>query len=437
MSVVIVVGAQWGDEGKGKVVDIYTESADTIVRYGGGANAGHTLVIKGEKLVTRLVPSGVCHPNKPCVLGDGMVIDPRSLLEEIAQLQAKGLLQNNELVVGQDAHVILPYHKRIEGVREDRTAGAIGTTRRGIGPAYEAKVGRRGVRIRDLFRPNRLRELVAANLEEMNPVVRHLGGEVPTDREVEQWIVDALDAGEKLKPFVRDASRFVVDKIAAGKHVLFEGAQGTLLDIDHGTYPYVTSSSTIAAGACQSTGIGPSKIDRVIGITKAYATRVGAGPFPTELDDSDGRHLREVGAEFGSVTGRPRRTGWLDLPALRYAARVNGLDGLALTKLDVLTGLERIRVCVAYDTPEGRVEDLPIDLLDEPDKSKPVFVELEGWKERLESVRVLDDLPRAARAYVRFLEDGAGVPLYLVSVGPRRKETIVLHNPFVGRAAAP
>jgi adenylosuccinate synthase len=210
-----------------------------------------------------------------------------------------------------------------------------------------------------------------------------------------------------------------------------------LLDIDHGTYPFVTSSSAVAGGAAIGVGIGPSRIRTVIGITKAYATRVGAGPFPTELDDSDGRHLREVGAEFGSVTGRPRRTGWLDLPALRYAARVNGLDGLALTKLDVLTGLERIRVCVAYETPEGRVEDLPIDLLDEPGKIKPVFEELEGWKERLEAVRVLDDLPRAARRYVRFLEEGAGVPLYLVSVGPRRKETIVLHNPFVGRAAAP
>jgi adenylosuccinate synthase len=430
MSVVIVVGAQWGDEGKGKVVDIYTESADTIVRYGGGANAGHTLVIKGEKLVTRLVPSGVCHPNKPCVLGDGMVIDPHSLLQEIDQLQARGLLQNNELVVGQDAHVILPYHKRIEGVREDRTAGAIGTTRRGIGPAYEAKVGRRGVRIRDLFRPQRLRELVAANLEEMNPVVRHLGGEVPSDKEVEQWIVDALDAGERLKPFVRDASRFVVDKIAAGKHVLFEGAQGTLLDIDHGTYPYVTSSSTIAAGACQSTGIGPSKIDRVIGITKAYATRVGGGPFPTELHGDAAEALRQAGGEFGAVTGRPRRCGWLDLPALRLGVRLSGMDGLALTKLDVLAGLPEVAVCVAYKLDGQELDELPTDL-DDIARAEPVFARYPGWGS-LAGVRSFDDLPPSARAYIEQVGRLAGVPFYLVSVGPDRVETMILRDPFVG-----
>lgn len=245
MTVAIVVGAQWGDEGKGKVVDLYAEAADTVVRYGGGANAGHTLVIKGQKLVTHLVPSGVCHPGKPCVLGDGMVIDPHTLLEEIAALQKRGLLAGSELVVGQDAHVILPYHKRIEHLREDKRH-AIGTTRRGIGPAYEAKVARRGVRIRDLYRPERLRELVAGNLDELVPIMRHLGGDAPTPDEIEGWISDALRAGEQLKPHVGDASRFVADKIAAGANVLFEGAQGTLLDIDHGTYPYVTSSSTIA-----------------------------------------------------------------------------------------------------------------------------------------------------------------------------------------------
>ena len=330
MSVVIVVGAQWGDEGKGKVVDLYAEAADTVVRYGGGANAGHTLVIKGQKLVTHLVPSGVCHPGKPCVLGYGMVIDPHTLLEEIAELSARGLLANGELLIGQDAHVILPYHKRIEQLREERK-GAIGTTRRGIGPAYEAKAGRRGVRIRDLFRRERLRELVDANLEELVPIMRHFGGAAPTEAEIAQWVDDAARAGEQLRPHVGDASRFVADKIGRGANVLFEGAQGTLLDLDHGTYPFVTSSSTIAAGACQSTGIGPSKIDTVVGITKAYATRVGAGPFPTELHGAAAEALRQAGGEFGATTGRPRRCGWLDLPALRLGVRLSGMDGLALT----------------------------------------------------------------------------------------------------------
>jgi adenylosuccinate synthase len=265
-------------------------------------------------------------------------------------------------------------------------------------------------------------------------VIRAFGGEVPQLGE----ILASLQASAlRIVPMLAATSAVVDDAIRRGAHVMLEGAQGTLLDIDHGTYPFVTSSSAVAGGASTGAGIGPNRINTVIGITKAYTTRVGAGPFPTELDDSDGRHLREAGAEFGSVTGRPRRTGWLDLPALRYAARVNGIDGLALTKLDVLTGLSRIRVCVAYDTPDGRVDDLPIDLLDDPDKARPVYEELEGWGERLELARVLDDLPRAARAYVRYLEEGARVPVYLVSVGPRRRETIVLHNPFVGRAAAP
>ncbi len=430
MSVVIVVGAQWGDEGKGKVVDLYTERADTIVRFGGGANAGHTLVIDGQKIITRLVPSGVCHPGKPCVLGDGMVIDPNALLDEIAQLQGRGLLQQNELVVGQDAHVILPYHKRIEGVREDRTAGAIGTTRRGIGPAYESKVGRRGVRIRDLCRPARLRELVTANLDELDPVIRHLGGEVPTAAEVETWIGDAVAAGERLRPYVGDASRFVVDKIAAGKHVLFEGAQGTLLDIDHGTYPYVTSSSTIAAGACQSTGIGPSKIDRVIGITKAYATRVGGGPFPTELHGDAAESLRQAGGEFGAVTGRPRRCGWLDMPALRLGVRLSGMDGLALTKLDVLAGLPEVAVCVAYKLDGRELDELPTDL-DDIARAEPVFARYPGWSS-LAGVRDWDDLPATTRAYVETIGKLAGVPFYLISVGPDRVETMVLRDPFAG-----
>ena len=435
MSVVIVVGAQWGDEGKGKVVDLYAEAADTVVRYGGGANAGHTLVIAGQKLVTHLVPSGVCHPGKPCVLGDGMVIDPHKLLEEIAALTARGLLARGELVVGQDAHVILPYHKRIEHLREDKRH-AIGTTRRGIGPAYEAKVARRGVRIRDLYRPARLRELVAANLDELVPIMRHLGGDPPEAAEVERWIDDALAAGEALRPHVGDASRFVADKIAAGANVLFEGAQGTLLDIDHGTYPYVTSSSTIAAGACQSTGIGPSKIDGVIGITKAYATRVGAGPFPTELHGDLAERLRQAGGEFGATTGRPRRCGWLDLPALRLGVRLSGMDGLALTKLDVLAGFPEVQVCVAYRLDGRELDELPTDL-DDIARAEPVFARYPGW-DRLGEVRSRDDLPATTRSYVDAIEKLAGVPFVLVSVGPDRAETITLQDPFAGvRGVAP
>ncbi len=427
MSVVIVVGAQWGDEGKGKVVDLYTERADLVVRYGGGANAGHTLVIGGQKLVTHLVPSGVCHPGKPCVLGDGMVIDPRTLLEEIDALAARGLLANGELLVGRDAHVILPYHKRIEALRESRK-GAIGTTRRGIGPAYEAKVGRRGVRIRDLARPERLRELVAANLDELVPVMVHLGGAPPTAAEVEGWITDALADGARLARHVGDASRFVADAIAAGKHVLFEGAQGSLLDIDHGTYPYVTSSSTIAAGACQSGGIGPTLIDRVVGITKAYATRVGAGPFPTELSGAEGDALREAGGEYGATTGRPRRCGWLDLPALRLGVRLSGMTGLALTKLDVLAGLPEVAACVAYRIDGHEVDELPTDP-DDIARAEPVYERFAGWPS-LAGVTRWDDLPPTARAYVETVSARAGVPLSLVSVGADRAETITLDDPF-------
>ena len=427
MSVVIVVGAQWGDEGKGKVVDLYTEPAEAVVRYGGGANAGHTLVIHGQKLVTHLVPSGVCHPGKKCVLGDGMVIDPRTLLEEIDALQARGLLAGGELLVGHDAHVILPYHQRIEALRENRK-GAIGTTRRGIGPAYEAKVGRRGVRIRDLARPERLRELVAANLDELVPVMKHLGGPPPTQHEIDGWIERALADGERLAPYVGDASRFVAQQVAAGKHVLFEGAQGSLLDIDHGTYPYVTSSSTIAAGACQSGGIGPTRIDRVVGITKAYATRVGAGPFPTELMGAEGDALREAGGEYGATTGRPRRCGWLDLPALRLGVRLSGMDGLALTKLDVLAGLPAVAACVAYKLDGQELDELPTDT-DDIARATPVFETFPGWTS-LAGVRTWDDLPANAKAYVQAVQAKAGVPFYLVSVGPDRAETITLVDPF-------
>jgi adenylosuccinate synthase len=432
MSVVIVVGAQWGDEGKGKVVDLFTERADVVVRYGGGANAGHTLVINGQKLVTHLVPSGVCHPGKACVLGDGMVIDPQTLLEEVALCQERGLLARGELLVGLGAHVILPYHKLIDGLREDRSAKtgkAIGTTRRGIGPAYEAKAARKGVRVRDLFKPARLRELVAANMDELLPLISHLGGTPPTPAEVERWIEDALASGKALAPYTGDASRVVGTAISNGQHVLFEGAQGCLLDLDHGTYPYVTSSSTIAAGACQSAGIGPTAIDAVVGITKAYATRVGAGPFPTELHGDAGDRLRNAGGEFGATTGRPRRCGWLDLPALRMGARLSGMTALALTKLDVLAELSEVAVCVAYTVDGKELDEPPIDP-DDIARAKPVYTSFPGWGRLPSDARDVSDLPAPARAYVETIERLAGVPFCLVSVGPDRTETIRLHDPF-------
>ena len=429
MSVVIVVGAQWGDEGKGKVVDLFTERADTVVRYGGGANAGHTLVIDGQKLVTHLVPSGVCHPGKACVLGDGMVIDPQTLLDELAQCQARGLLTRGELLIGLGAHVILPYHKLLDGLREDRAAKPIGTTRRGIGPAYEAKVARRGVRMRDVLRLDRLRALVHANIDELAPLIVHLGGTRPSDAEVARWIDEAHAAGQKLAPHVGDAGRHVARAIAAGKHVLFEGAQGCLLDIDHGTYPYVTSSSTIAAGACQSAGIGPTQIDAVVGITKAYATRVGAGPFPTELAGEAGERLRQAGGEFGATTGRPRRCGWLDLPALRMGARFSGMTALALTKLDVLANLPEVAVCVAYKLDGKELDEPPIDPED-LGRSEPVYASFPGWGKLPSDARDVTDLPKPARSYVETIERMAGVPFCLVSVGPDRSETIRLADPF-------
>jgi adenylosuccinate synthase len=434
MSAVAIVGAQWGDEGKGKVVDFCTEFADVVVRYAGGPNAGHTLVVGDEKIVVRLLPSGILRQGTRCVLGQGMVIDPAVLIGEVDTLEGRGYAGlAARLTISDRAHLILPYHLLVDGLRE-RGKGAIGTTKKGIGPAYEDKVRRTGLRAGDLRDLVRFRERVEAAVEGWRPIVEHLGGQVPA---VDELMEPIAGYASRIVPMLDNAPKIVDDAIRAGRRVMLEGAQGTLLDVDHGTYPYVTSSNAVAGGAAVGAGIGPNRISAVLGITKAYTTRVGAGPFPTELQDRDGQHLREVGAEFGSVTGRPRRTGWLDLPALRYAARVNGLDGLALTKLDVLTGMDRLKVCVAYDTPGGRTTEFPVDQLDDGRSVTPVYQELAGWAERLGDFRTLDELPSSVRAYIRFLEEGAGVPIYIVSVGPQRRETIVLHNPFVGRAAAP
>ncbi len=428
MAVVVVVGAQWGDEGKGKVVDLLAEKADVVARFGGGANAGHTLVIGDSQLVTHLIPSGVLHPGKPCVLGEGMVIDPQTLLEEIDACQARGLLPGDELVVGARAHVILPYHRQLEALREEGRR-AIGTTRRGIGPAYEAKVARRGVRIGDLTKPERLRELIRENLDELGAVLAHHGGEAPGPAEVQAIADEALRAGERLSPYIGDAGRFVHRAIGEGRDVLLEGAQGSLLDIDHGTYPFVTSSATVAGGACLGLGIGPTRIDRVVGITKAYATRVGGGPFPTQMEEEEADAWREAGGEFGATTGRPRRCGWLDVPALRLAIRVSGITQLALTKLDVLRGRGPIKVCVAYELDGQELAELPLDP-DDLERVTPRYVTLPGWDEETAAARSRGELPPGARAYIDTLEELTGVPIALLSVGPERTQTAVVADPF-------
>ncbi len=427
MALVVVVGAQWGDEGKGKVVDHYAEKADVVVRFGGGANAGHTLVLGGDKLVTHLIPSGVLHRGTTCVLGDGMVIDPYTLLDEIKVCRDRGLLDRGTLLVSAGAHVILPYHKQIEALRE-AGAHAIGTTLRGIGPAYEAKAGRRGVCIRDLLDRKRLAALVERNVAELGALILHYGGTPPSASEIDAMIDDAVRAGEALADEIGDAGPFVDAAVKEGKNVLMEGAQGALLDIDHGTYPYVTSSSTTAAGACQGVGIGPTRIDEVVGITKAYCTRVGAGPFPTEMSDEVAEAWRQAGGEFGATTGRPRRCGWLDIPALRRAIRINGIGTLALTKLDVLAGRGPIEVCVAYRHGGAELEELPSDphLLAEVE---PVYTTFEGW-EPSPGIRMLDELPEGARTYIDAIARWTGVQASLVSVGPDRADTLVLGDPF-------
>jgi adenylosuccinate synthase len=428
MAAVVIVGAQWGDEGKGKIVDIFTEHADMVVRYGGGPNAGHTLVVGDSKLVVRLIPSGILRPNTLCVLAQGMVIDPTSLLGEIDELRRRGHqdLESGRLVLSDRAHAILPYHILVDTLRE-QGSGAIGTTKRGVGPCYEDKVGRRGVPLGALRDAGGTERLVASALEAWAPTIRALGGTPPT---VDSVMTGLSPLAKRLVPLLADTAELVEAAVRAGKNVLFEGAQGTLLDIDHGTYPFVTSSSATAGGACTGAGVGPTRIDSVVGLTKAYCTRVGSGPFPTELGDAVGERLRKVGEEFGAVTGRPRRTGWLDLPALRYAVRVNGLDGLALTKLDVLTGLDELKVCIAYRSARsGRASVSELGFPHAEDVV-PEYRTLPGWKEDLSSARTIDDLPHAARRYLDFIEAEAGCPLWLVSVGSRRDATIVLKDPF-------
>jgi len=429
MPAVVGVGVQWGDEGKGKVVDILAEHADIVVRYQGGSNAGHTLVVGDEKTVLHQVPSGVLHPGKVCVIGNGVVVDPAALIEEIDALRARGYLEDESLLkISDRAHLIMPYHRAIDQARERlRGEGRIGTTGRGIGPTYEDKMARIGLRFAELVDAHLFAEALRSTIEEKNTYLRTILGEQALDY---ASIVDQYAAlRERLAPHVIDASLYLDRALAAGRRVLFEGAQGTMLDVDHGTYPYVTSSNTVSAAACTGGGIAPNRITCVVGITKAYTTRVGSGPFPTELLDDLGQKLQHDGEEFGATTGRPRRCGWFDAVVARHAVRLNGLNGLAVTKLDVLTGFKTLRVCVGYELEGRRIEEVPASLA-VCNAVRPIYEEFPGWDEPLAKARALDDLPNAAQRYLTALEELTATPIFMVSVGARRQDTIILRNAF-------
>ncbi|OLO04402.1 MULTISPECIES: adenylosuccinate synthase [Salinicola] len=425
---VVVLGTQWGDEGKGKVVDLLTESASAVVRFQGGHNAGHTLVIDGHKTVLHLIPSGVLREDKICVIGNGVVLSPEALMEEIKELEAKGVPVRKRLRLSPACPLILPYHVRLDQAREKaRGIAKIGTTGRGIGPAYEDKVARRGLRLGDILHRERFASKLGEVLDYHNFVLTRYHGEPAVD--FQEVLDQAMDFAEELRPMVCDTVSLVHDIRKSGENILFEGAQGSLLDIDHGTYPYVTSSNTTAGGTATGSGVGPLYLDYVLGITKAYTTRVGSGPFPTELFDEFGRHLAEKGHEFGATTGRARRCGWFDAVALRHAVQINSVSGICLTKLDVLDGLENIRVCVGYRSKDGETIDNPVDS-EGYEAIEPLYHDLPGWSESTIGVRTIDGLPANARAYIAFLEEEVGTPIDIISTGPDRNETIVLRNPF-------
>ncbi len=426
---VVVVGTQWGDEGKGKIVDLLTAKARVVVRYQGGNNAGHTLVVDGEKFIFHLIPSGILHTGTVCCLGNGVVLDPQVFLNEIDRLRERGVAVGPEnLKISERAQVIMPYHQRLDLARERAKGdGKLGTTGRGIGPCYEDKVARRGIRVADLLDEAAFRAKLAEVLPEKNFMLEKFLGDQPfTEAEI---LAPYLAMGERLRPLVANVSVILAEAVRQGHNILFEGAQGTHLDIDHGTYPFVTSSNPVAGGACTGTGIGPRHLHQVLGIVKAYTTRVGSGPFPTECLDRIGDHMVECGVEFGSTTGRRRRCGWLDLVVVKEAARLNGLTGLAITKLDVLSTLDPVRLCVAYELDGQRRETMP-GTLPELTRCRPVFEDLPGWQEDLRSIRHFADLPGNTQKYLKRVEELAGVPIQIVSVGPGRDETIVLQNPF-------
>lgn len=432
---VAVVGAQWGDEGKGKVVDLYSSQAQYIVRFQGGNNAGHTLVVKGKKTVLHLIPSGILHPGKICLISNGVVFDPHVFFEEVDMLSNSGAISapaHEVIRVSERANVILPYHRMLDKFREEKAAkGKIGTTVRGIGPAYEDKVARRGLHVVDLLNKDILFKKLQNALDEKNTLFKHHFGVAPV--EFAPLYEECLKLGERLRPFVSDVRKLLQKALKDKTPILFEGAQGTLLDIDLGTYPYVTSSNTIAGGILTGTGLGLSAAHHVIGITKAYTTRVGTGPFPTEIEETEkstAEEIRKIGAEFGATTGRSRRVGWLDLVALKYASEVNGFTGIALMKSDVLSGFKQIRICTAYQLNRTAVHDFPSSISDQ-EKVEPVYESLPGWKAfDTKTIRAYSDLPKEFQAFVKRIESFLGVPVVLISTGPGREETLELAEIF-------
>jgi adenylosuccinate synthase len=429
MANVVVVGTQWGDEGKGKIVDLLTDNAHAVVRFQGGNNAGHTLVVSGEKFIVHLIPSGILHPKKKSYIGNGVVVDPDVLIREIEGLRARGVkVSPANLALSEKAHLILPYHNALDAAREVKMGRSkIGTTGRGIGPCYEDKAARVGIRAVDLLDRKKFLKKLRENLEVKNFVLEKYYKAKPLSRSkiarrAEYW-------AEFIAPFITNVADRISTANAKGQNLLFEGAQGTHLDLDHGTYPYVTSSNPVAGTVCSGAGLPPKRLDSVVGLVKAYTTRVGAGPFPTELKDRVGKHLRNLGAEFGSTTGRPRRCGWLDVVVLNESIKLSGIDNLAVTKLDVLTGLDKIKICTGYKLDGKKIKTIPADLA-AFEKCEPIYQTVPGWKEDISKARKLKDLPKAAQQYLDKISQLTGVPLGLISVGPERSETIVLKNPF-------
>lgn len=425
---VVVLGTQWGDEGKGKIVDLLTDRADAVVRFQGGHNAGHTLVCDGQKTVLHLIPSGILREDVQCLIGNGVVLAPDALLREIEELEARGVPVRQRLRLSPACPLILPYHVALDLAREDhRGAGKIGTTGRGIGPAYEDKAARRGLRLGDLQDPGRFETKLREVMDYHNFQLREYYKVEALD--IDAVLAETLKQGEQLLPMMDDVTARLHQMRGESRNILFEGAQGSLLDIDHGTYPFVTSSNTTAGGTATGSGFGPLYLDYVLGITKAYTTRVGSGPFPTELFDANGEHLATRGHEFGATTGRPRRCGWFDAVALRNAVNINSVSGLCLTKLDVLDGLESIQLCIGYADADGNPVPNPIDS-DDYEGLVPVYETVPGWSDSTIGVRSLDDLPKAARDYISLIETVVGAPIDIISTGPDRMETITLHHPF-------
>lgn len=426
MTSTVIVGAQWGDEGKGKIVDLLTETADVVVRFQGGNNAGHTLVVQNEKTVLHLIPSGILHPHVTCVIGNGVVIDLSVLISEIEKLNSRGIHTEGRLFISENAHVILPLHKRLDILREEeRGQNKIGTTGRGIGPCYEDKVARRGIRIGDLIHPQILESKLVSLTQYYNQLFTKIFLKEPED--ATNLLNTLLEQTQKIKSYIKDLSPYFESWLKDNKKILFEGAQGTSLDVDHGTYPFVTSSNTTAGAASTGSGVGPRYLQNVYGISKAYCTRVGSGPFVTELFDEVGEFLQNKGHEFGATTGRRRRCGYLDLVNLKHAVQANGLTGLILCKIDVLSGLKHIQVATAYELNGQTLSHQPARFQD-LEKCKPIYKTLPGWSESIEDIREFEKLPTACQDYVRFIEDSLGVPVILVSVGPERHQNIWRHS---------